>query len=426
MIALATVGIAAQVADLLWQRDDPRVGSPASAVFTAALCLLLALYPNGRPVPRWMVWVAALTVVLFVTNLVAGPDVAKQYQWPLPIAPLLLLLVVGGQGYRYWRRSSADEREAARWPLLGLLLLLTLVLPPDLLSLALTGRTLTDPPPALGIIIELGFLLPSAGFLAGLLAPPTELVDRLLALWLVVVSSAVALGALFAAALALLGLALEPPWPAALAAAVAVLASVWVIPLARRLARRIVFRGRREAQAAVAELTRQLQTAMDPQDIATQLVDTVRDATGASAVRLCRSGQSGSWAQSGEPGPQQDGSDTTVGHLGLPVATLTVWPRHAESRLTTADLRLIDALVAAAAPALHGARLTSAFPELTERERQVLAGIVRGLPNAAIAARLGVSGKTVANYVSIVLTKLRVPDKERAAELARRRTAELG
>lgn len=53
MIALAAVGIAAQVADLLWQRDDPRVGGPASAVFTAALCLLLALYPNGRSVPRW-------------------------------------------------------------------------------------------------------------------------------------------------------------------------------------------------------------------------------------------------------------------------------------------------------------------------------------------------------------------------------------
>lgn len=51
---------------------------------------------------------------------------------------------------------------------------------------------------------------------------------------------------------------------------------------------------------------------------------------------------------------------------------------------------------------------------------------MRGLPNRAIAERLGVSAKTVANYVSIVPTKLRVPDKERAAELARRRGAELG
>lgn len=36
-------------------------------------------------------------------------------------------------------------------------------------------------------------------------------------------------------------------------------------------------------------------------------------------------------------------------------------------------------------------------------------------------ARLGVAGKTVANYVSIFLVTLQVPDKERAAELARRR-----
>jgi len=58
------------------------------------------------------------------------------------------------------------------------------------------------------------------------------------------------------------------------------------------------------------------------------------------------------------------------------------------------------------------------FPTLSERERQVLGLIAAGLGNAAIAERLGVSGKTVANYVSSVLTKLRVKDRAAAGRLA--------
>jgi len=50
-----------------------------------------------------------------------------------------------------------------------------------------------------------------------------------------------------------------------------------------------------------------------------------------------------------------------------------------------------------------------AFPELTERERQLLELIAQGLANAAIAARLALSPKTVANYVSSIFGKLRLP-----------------
>jgi DNA-binding NarL/FixJ family response regulator len=64
------------------------------------------------------------------------------------------------------------------------------------------------------------------------------------------------------------------------------------------------------------------------------------------------------------------------------------------------------------------------FPELTEREREVLDLLARGLTNAAIAARLVVSNKTVRNHVSNVFTKLHVND--RASAVARARDAGLG
>jgi DNA-binding NarL/FixJ family response regulator len=65
-----------------------------------------------------------------------------------------------------------------------------------------------------------------------------------------------------------------------------------------------------------------------------------------------------------------------------------------------------------------------AFPELTAREHAVLDLLAAGLPNAAIAQRLGVAGKTVANNVSAIFAKLQVAD--RAQAIVRARDAGLG
>ena len=64
------------------------------------------------------------------------------------------------------------------------------------------------------------------------------------------------------------------------------------------------------------------------------------------------------------------------------------------------------------------------FPQLTEREREVLELLAAGLRNGEIARRLVLSEKTVRNHVSAVLAKLQVPD--RAAAVARARDAGLG
>lgn len=66
----------------------------------------------------------------------------------------------------------------------------------------------------------------------------------------------------------------------------------------------------------------------------------------------------------------------------------------------------------------------TAFPELTARERDILALMATGAANAAIATRLGLTEKTVRNNVSNVFAKLRVAD--RAAAVARARDAGLG
>jgi DNA-binding NarL/FixJ family response regulator len=64
------------------------------------------------------------------------------------------------------------------------------------------------------------------------------------------------------------------------------------------------------------------------------------------------------------------------------------------------------------------------FPELSEREREILALIAQGHTNAEIAERLVLSPKTVRNHVTNILSKLQVADRTEA--ILRAREAGLG
>jgi DNA-binding NarL/FixJ family response regulator len=59
------------------------------------------------------------------------------------------------------------------------------------------------------------------------------------------------------------------------------------------------------------------------------------------------------------------------------------------------------------------------FPELTEREREVLSLMAAGLNNTEISRRLFLSDKTVRNRVSAIFAKLGVPDRATASVRAR-------
>jgi RNA polymerase sigma factor (sigma-70 family) len=56
-----------------------------------------------------------------------------------------------------------------------------------------------------------------------------------------------------------------------------------------------------------------------------------------------------------------------------------------------------------------------AIDDLTDREQEVLALIAEGTSNAQIARSLGLSLKTVQNYVSRILDKLQLSNRTQAA-----------
>lgn len=63
------------------------------------------------------------------------------------------------------------------------------------------------------------------------------------------------------------------------------------------------------------------------------------------------------------------------------------------------------------------------FPDLTDREREVLALIAQGLSNSDIGDRLHISGKTVSNHISNKFNKLHVAS--RAEDIVKARDADM-
>ena len=59
------------------------------------------------------------------------------------------------------------------------------------------------------------------------------------------------------------------------------------------------------------------------------------------------------------------------------------------------------------------------FPELTDRERELLTLIAQGKNNSEIASQLHISSKTVSNHISNIFNKLQVADRAQAIVKAR-------
>jgi DNA-binding NarL/FixJ family response regulator len=83
----------------------------------------------------------------------------------------------------------------------------------------------------------------------------------------------------------------------------------------------------------------------------------------------------------------------------------------------------MEAAIATASPPVSGTVPPPASPvpeetDLTRREREVLALLVEGLADRAIAERLSISPRTASKHVLAILEKLGVESRTAAATLA--------
>jgi len=100
-------------------------------------------------------------------------------------------------------------------------------------------------------------------------------------------------------------------------------------------------------------------------------------------------------------------------------------PQRVEGALRAAaagDVVLDQSLAQAVSELVAARRVPSTrpFPELTDREFDVLSLVAEGMDNQSIARRLVLSPKTVRNHVSNVFAKIHANDRPHAVVLARR------
>jgi DNA-binding NarL/FixJ family response regulator len=88
--------------------------------------------------------------------------------------------------------------------------------------------------------------------------------------------------------------------------------------------------------------------------------------------------------------------------------------------VASGDVVLDNSLVHGVIDRTHARRTARPFPQLTEREFQVLELIAEGINNTEIAHRLVVNPKTVRNHVSNVFAKIHADDRPGAIVLAHR------
>ena len=82
----------------------------------------------------------------------------------------------------------------------------------------------------------------------------------------------------------------------------------------------------------------------------------------------------------------------------------TEFNRFAKTRLRH-QLRAMRHTLAAKAPSPEAERYIKVVEGLTRRQREVLAGVVEGLPNKLIAYRLGLSIRTVEAYRAAIMDR---------------------
>lgn len=354
LAAIGTVLLLVAVAITPFELSRPWDG----ALNIVGYALVLTSYPDGRLPWRWLVAPLAGYGGLAIALLVVGDPLISAPWWTLVIPSEFLLFLVAL--HRYRRRLSTDERERVRWAVLGATV--TFV---GMSTLAIVaGVTGVAAIPALGpvaavLAVLFGGALPAC-LAIGLLRPRLLPVDPVLRVVIAFVLTAVPL----AAAIALLGLipGISPWWRAALV----VVLAIPLLPLARRAADWIVYRGRLSPDRAARLLADRLSADGRPEDAPTALAEAA-----ASALRLAAARVTGAGLHPAAAGDPMAAVTELfpIDYRGTRIAELVVSARAGETALTPRDRAVLVELARRAAPALHGA---GAVAELIEARAQAV------------------------------------------------------
>jgi DNA-binding CsgD family transcriptional regulator len=358
-------------------------------------------FPDGRFVPGFARWLALGWIVVFLVP-VPIPGAVYPWNWWLSLPYTLVRITFYGSLalallYRYRRRATPLQRQQIKWVVFAATLVVGAVSVENL-----SMNVLPSSFPALAVSPQLHHLVAAlALYLLSVLIPLSigiallryrlwdidMLINRTLVYGVLTLSTV----ALYILIVVGLGTLLQAQGNLGLALLATGLVAVAFQPLRTRLQRaanHLMYGERDDPYHVISRLGQRLEATLAPDAVLPTIVETVAQALkGANQAEILRAIRA---VASGEA------------IFGPGIA------------------KRVLGFFAAARPSVP-ARV---FPELSERERELLALIAQGRANQEIAEQLGLTLKTVRNHVSNIFSKLQVAD--RAQAVIRAREAGLG
>lgn len=292
---------------------------PLAPVWFFAFPLLMATFPDGRFVPRWLMVPVVIALPPTLAELMDAGRWSSQTWWPYFASTQALLVLA--QVHRYRRRATTEERESARWLILGTLLTVAYFL-----VLRATFGDIGEGSTASTLAAQFATLPLAFGLVAGVVRPRGVDVDRAL--------HATILAFLAVPLLALLYVGVSNRLGSWQGAAAVGLATFPVVVGARRLADWVVYRGRPDANHAVSRMLARL----GQRSAADSAPEIVLEAA-VEAVYLDGGRISGEWFPTLARGVVTDPHEFPIVYRGEELATMSLAPRRTESEFTARDQR---------------------------------------------------------------------------------------
>ena len=342
-----------------------RLGLVISAV---TFPLVIGLFPDGRWAPGWMRWVTLAAIGYGVAVVIVGsplPALLGLLEIPLGVAPLMIL--VGGQGYRYRRASDLMQRQQTKWVLLGIGVMVGNV---AFVSIGFVFADLSRYQLLFIALCYSAFVVMGLAIAFGILRYRLFDIDIILNRTLVYGGLTVGIIALYALVVSGLGTLLrarEEPAVALVATGVVAVAFGPLRDALQRGANRLMFGERDDPYAVLSRLGQRLEGTLSPDETLPAIVRTMADALRLPYVAIELQGADSPTPAATAGSPVANTVRYPLAYQAVPVGELVVAPRGPGEPFHPSDRRLLEDLARQIGIAAHAVQLTVDLQRSRER-----------------------------------------------------------
>lgn len=343
-------------------------------LFGLTLFMVFSLFPSRHFAPRWIRWLIPTFLLnnflyqFFTDWYIHLPGWIRVAGF-LDFAGSLLILVVA-QVYRYWRVSTAVERQQTKWILFSIALGIVSMLGWSSLENLIPSLNGSLYDPLNAYLNDLGSLLFPISFAIAILRYRLWDIDIIINRTLVYGSLSACIIGLYVFVVGYLGALFRTGGNLLISLFATGLVAILFQPLRGWLQRGVnrLFYGRRdEPYTVITHLSQRLEGTLAPEAVLSTIVETVAQALRLpyAAILLKREDFFGIAADYGKPA--SDSLKLPLTYQGETIGQLQLAPRAPGEAFTPADQRLLDELARQASLAAHAVRLTADLQRSRER-----------------------------------------------------------